>query len=115
MRRSYGSTAAPPVPGDYVYFGGPLNLQNRQTNGAAFDTSLFDTRAADQFQYRIRTFSTTYGDLRQDGINNFDTSLLKRFAITETAYLQLRFEPSTCSTIRLPPLPIPRRPIRALG
>ncbi len=84
-----GSTTSP---GDYVYFGGPLSLQNRQTNTAAFNTSLFDTRAADQFQYHIRTFSTTFGDLRQDGINNLDVSLLKRFDITEKTYFQLRFE-----------------------
>lgn len=84
-----GSTTSP---GDYVYFGGPLSLQNRQTNTAAFNTSLFDTRAADQFQYHIRTFSTTFGNLRQDGINNLDVSLLKRFDITEKTYFQLRFE-----------------------
>jgi hypothetical protein len=32
------------------------------------------------------------GNLRQDGINQWDPSLLKRFQFTEKAYLQLRFE-----------------------
>jgi len=78
--------------GDYVYFGGDLALNNRNTNSAAFNTALFNTNSSQQFQYHIRTFSTTYGNLRQDGINNFDTSLLKRFNFTESRYLQLRLE-----------------------
>jgi hypothetical protein len=78
--------------GDYVYFGGNLNLDNRQVNSAAFNTALFDTKSADQFQFHLRTFSTTYGNLRADGINNLDASLLKSFNFTERAYFQLRFE-----------------------
>jgi hypothetical protein len=80
--------------GDYVYYGGPINVNNREANvnTPAFNTSVFNTAAAQQFQYHIRTFSTTFGNLRQDGINNLDTSLLKRFNITERIYFQLRFE-----------------------
>jgi hypothetical protein len=84
-----GSTT---TPGDYIYLGGPLQLNNRQVTGTAFDTTQFVTASSQQLQFHIRTFSTTFGDLRQDGINNFDTSLLKRFAIKETAYLEARFE-----------------------
>ena len=69
--------------GDYVYFGGPLNLNQSQVNGDAFNTSVFDTKAADQFQFHVRTFSTTFPNLRQAGINNLDASLLKQFAIRE--------------------------------
>jgi hypothetical protein len=57
------------TPGDYVYFGGPLNLNNRETNTMAFNMAAFDTKSADAFQYHIRTFSTTFPNLRQDGIN----------------------------------------------
>jgi hypothetical protein len=78
--------------GDYVYFGQPLDLNARQVNGPAFNTSAFDAKSADAFQYHVRTFSTTYGDLRSDGINNLDFSMLKRFEITESKYFQLRFE-----------------------
>jgi len=78
--------------GDYVYLGGPLNLDNRQFNGTAFDTTKFNTNSAQQFQFHIRTFPTTFGNLRQDSANNVNASLLKRFDITERAYLQLRFE-----------------------
>lgn len=84
-----GSTASP---GDYVYFGDKIVLNNRETNTSAFNTSAFDTKAADQFQFHIRTFSTTFGDLRQDGINQLDVSALKRFSVGERAYFQLRGE-----------------------
>jgi hypothetical protein len=80
------------TPGDYVYFGAPITLNNRNTNSPAFNTSAFDVASADQFQYHIRTFSTTYGNLRADGINNLDVSMLKRFPIREKMNFQLRFE-----------------------
>jgi hypothetical protein len=87
-----GSTT---TPGDYVYFGGNLALNNREVSSptaVAFNKSLFDTLAADQFQYHIRTFSTTFPNLRQDGINNFDSSVRKRIDINEKTYFQIRFE-----------------------
>lgn len=84
-----GSTASP---GDYVYFGDKVMLNNRATNSAAFNILAFDTKAAEQFQYHIRTFSSTFGDLRQDGINQFDVSALKQIRIRERAYFQLRCE-----------------------
>jgi hypothetical protein len=95
-----GSTT---TPSDYVYFGGPgalpasLNAREANTlaNGTpipAFDTSLFNTNSANAFAYHIRTFSTTFPNVRADGINEWDPSLLKRISITEKAYVQLRFE-----------------------
>jgi hypothetical protein len=87
-----GSSAAP---GDYVYLGGNLNLNPRQVNGLAFNTADFDTKTADAFNYHIRTFSTTFPNLRADGINQFDLSVLKRFSIPkmdERKYFELRFE-----------------------
>ena len=84
-----GSTT---VPGDYVYNGAPLNINNRQVNGYAFNVGAFDTAAADQFQYHERTFSTTFPNVRQDAINQWDVSLLKRFFITERRYFELRGE-----------------------
>jgi hypothetical protein len=84
-----GSTT---TPGDYIYLGGPLKLDNRQVNGPAFDTTQFVTSSSQQLQFHIRTFATTFGDLRLDGINNFDASLLKQFAIREKSYFELRFE-----------------------
>ena len=86
-----GSTTSP---GDYVYFGAPLVLNNRMADpgSTAFNVSAFDTKAADALQYHIRTFPTMISALRQDGINQWDASMLKRFQFTEKSYLQLRFE-----------------------
>ncbi|HWB85738.1 MAG TPA: TonB-dependent receptor [Bryobacteraceae bacterium] len=80
------------TPGDYIYFGGPLNLNNRDVNGTAFDKSVFDTNSADALNYHIRTFSTTFPNLRADGVNQLDASMLKRFNITEHKYFELRAE-----------------------
>jgi len=86
-----GSTTSP---GDYVYFGAPIVLNNRMADPGvpAFNISAFDTKSADAFNYHIRTFPTMISSLRQDGINQWDPSLLKRFQFTEKAYFQLRFE-----------------------
>jgi hypothetical protein len=82
-----GSTT---TPGDYVYFGGKLDINNRLTDGSSFNTSVFDTKSADAFQYHIRTFSTTFGDIRQDGINDWNTSLLKEFQFRERIRFRLQ-------------------------
>jgi hypothetical protein len=75
------------------------SLDNRQANTTAagvalpaFNTALFATSSANTFAYHIRTFSTTFPNVRQDGINEWDPSILKRFSVTEKSYLQLRFE-----------------------
>ena len=81
-------------PGDYVYFGGPgaLKVDSRNTNSVAFDTSLFATNATQTFAYHVRTFSTTFPNIRQDGINQLDASMLKKINFSEKAYFQFRFE-----------------------
>jgi len=86
-----GSTT---TPGDYVYLGGPgaLTVDPRHTNSPAFNTALFNTVSTQAYAYHIRTFSTTFPNLRADGINQVDSSMLKRIAVTEKASLQLRFE-----------------------
>jgi hypothetical protein len=87
-----GSTTSP---GDYVYLGGPLDVNPRNVNGVAFNTAAFDTKTADAFNYHIRTFSTTFPNVRADGVNQFDASILKRFSLPkadERKYFELRFE-----------------------
>ena len=79
-------------PGDYVYFGGKLNADPRAVDGLAFNTKAFDTVSGNQFQYHIRTFSTSFADVRGDGINEWSASILKRFNLGERAFLQLRIE-----------------------
>ena len=77
---------------DMVYNGTPITLDPRQTNGPAFNTSAFATASKDQFQYHIRTFPSTFSNLRTDAINNLDASILKNFMTGGSTYLQLRFE-----------------------
>lgn len=79
-------------PGDYVYLGGSLNPQPRNVDGAAFDTTRFNNASTAQFQYHVRTFSTTFPNVRTDGINDLALSLQKRFALGEKRYFQLRAE-----------------------
>jgi hypothetical protein len=79
-------------PGDYVYLGGDLNSQPRNVDGYAFDVTRFNNKTADQFQYHVRTFATTFANVRVDGINNFDGSMLKKFQIREKSYFQIRGE-----------------------
>ncbi len=84
-----GSTTSP---GDYVYFGAPITLNNRETNTTAFNTTAFDTKAGEQFQYHIRTFSTTFPNLRQDSINEWSPSVSKQVPISEKMRFELRCE-----------------------
>jgi hypothetical protein len=79
-------------PGDYVYIGGDLNSQPRNVDGYAFDTTRFKTATADQYQYHIRTFATAFANVRSDGINNMDVSMLKAWQIREKSFFQIRVE-----------------------
>jgi len=68
------------------------NVDSRQVNGSSFDTTHFVTASGQQFQFHLRTLPTTFSNLRQDGINNFDASVIKRFVFTESTYFQFRME-----------------------
>jgi hypothetical protein len=90
-----------------------LHYDARGVDGTAFDTSHFITgttpsatasgtgltsaqlaalQATGQFQFHLRTFASTFGNLRADGNNNFDASVLKKFTVTERQYFQFRME-----------------------
>lgn len=77
-----------------LYLGGPLNNNPHPANLDApmFDTTRFDTKSANQLASNIHTFGTRYGNLRQDGADNVDLSLIKNTTITERVRIQLRFE-----------------------
>ena len=78
--------------GDYLYYGGPLNLQTAQPNGTAFDITRFNTIANQQLQDNIQTFDLQFNNLRRDPTNELDMSLDKNFGFGEHRYLQVRFE-----------------------
>jgi hypothetical protein len=69
-----------------------FKFDSRGVDNKAFDTTRFVTATAGQFQFHLRTMPTTYGDLRADGLNNLDVSILKKVQTTERTYVQFRFE-----------------------
>ena len=84
-----GSTT---TPGDYIYYGGPLNLQNNQPNGTAFNTAQFNTVSAQQLADNIQTFDLQFNNLRRNHTSEIDTSMDKKFQFAERKYIQIRFE-----------------------
>ncbi|MCU1235924.1 MAG: hypothetical protein JWP63_3891 [Candidatus Solibacter sp.] len=78
--------------GNIIYYGGPLNLNVHQPDGAAFDVTQFNRVSNQQLSNNIRTFNTFYNNLRRDPTKNLDLSILKKFSLGERRYLQVRFE-----------------------
>jgi len=93
-------SGAPLSWGNVIYYGGPLNLDTRQVNGPAFDTTQFNTVSAQQLASNVRTFQTYFNNLRADPVNVMDASLLKEFHFSERRYFQFRFE--TFNTLNRP-------------
>jgi hypothetical protein len=90
----YTAQIGPPLDwGNVIHLGGPLNL-NPKDVGGAFDTTRFNTNSREQLDgaSSIRTFPSRFGNLRQDGTNNIDCSVLKDTHITEKVTLQFRAE-----------------------
>ena len=78
---------------DLVTTGQPITASTRLTSPAkALNTAAFDTASADQFSFHLRTLPLTFGNVRTDGINQFDSSLLKDFHFPKGMYAQFRFE-----------------------
>jgi len=78
--------------GNYIYFGGPINLNPHQPNGNAFDTSQFVTASAQQLADNIRTFNNQFNSLRRDMTKQLDLTLSKSFRFAERRYIQFRLE-----------------------
>jgi len=81
--------------GDYIYMGGPLNLNPHQpvnVNTTAFDTTQFVTATANQLADNIRTFDNQFNNLRRDPTKQLDLNMTKRFNIKERAHLEVRLE-----------------------
>lgn len=92
---------------DMVTTGVPIIVNPNQTTpgGSAISKNAFNLVTADQFEYHIRKFPLTISNLRQDGINNLDSSLMKEFYFPKGTYFQLRFE--TFNTLNHPEFAAP--------
>ncbi|MDX1980412.1 MAG: carboxypeptidase regulatory-like domain-containing protein [Bryobacteraceae bacterium] len=77
--------------GNLIYFGGDLNWDPRNID-RVFDVSRFNREPTQQLQNNVRTFPSRFANLRQDGANNFDFSVLKDIPIWERVKLQFRTE-----------------------
>lgn len=87
-------TAQPGGPvtwGNVIYLGGDLGW-NPSNVDRSFDTSRFNTIAAQQLDFNVRTFPTRFANLRADGVNNVDFSTLKNFDVKEKLTVQFRGE-----------------------
>ncbi len=77
--------------GNVIYLGSDLNWKSRGVDGV-FDRSRFNTISTQQLGSNVRGFPTRFSNLRNDGANNIDASILKNFDITEGVRLQFRCE-----------------------
>jgi hypothetical protein len=84
-------SGAPVGFGNSIYLGGPLNFDPHNADHA-FDTTRFDTVSAEQLSNNIRTFPSQFNNIRQDGSNILDASLIKNTRIFENVKLQFRVE-----------------------
>ena len=77
--------------GNVIYYGGDIHLDPHNVDHA-FDTTRFNTNSSQQLANNIRSFPTRFGNLRSDGVNQWDLSAIKNFGIKERAKLQYRCE-----------------------
>jgi hypothetical protein len=77
--------------GNLIYLGGDIQLDTRNIS-RTFDTTRFNTNSQQQLASNIRTFPSRFNNLRADGVNNLDASLLKNFTLMEHLKMQFRFE-----------------------
>jgi hypothetical protein len=89
--------------GNVIYLGGDLNWDPRNidntfnrdpfiTKTATVTTWSASAASASALASNIRTFPQRFTNLRNDGVNNVDASILKNFDIRETVRLQFRTE-----------------------
>ncbi len=77
--------------GNVIYLGGDLN-PNPHNIDNAFDVTRFNRNSQQQLAQNIRTFPSRFANVRQDGVNNLDFSVLKNTQIRERLNLQYRCE-----------------------
>src|SRR5260370_32192362 len=84
-------SGAPVGFGNSIYLGGPLHYDSHNADHA-FDTTQFNTVSGEQLSNNIRYFPSQFNNIRQDGSNILDASLIKNTQIIESLKLQFRVE-----------------------
>jgi hypothetical protein len=69
-----------------------INFNPRQVDSKSFNTAQFVTASGSQYAFHLRTLPTTISAIRQDGQNNLDASVVKKFAVGERMNFQFRCE-----------------------
>ncbi len=77
--------------GNVIYYGGDLRIKPRALDGA-FDVTRFNRNPREQLDTNIRTFPSRFSNVRSDGSNIVDLSVLKRIPVNERIYFQFRCE-----------------------
>jgi len=89
------STGAPLTFGNVLFVGDITKIalpKSERRIDRWFNTSGFERNAAKQLGSNFRTFPSCLSGVRAPGINLWDVSLIKRFAVTERVRVQLRGE-----------------------
>ena len=77
--------------GNVIYLGGDLAVQAHNPD-RTFDTTVFNRVAAQQLDQNRRTLPTRFNDIRADGVNQIDFSVIKSFPIRERLNVTFRSE-----------------------
>jgi hypothetical protein len=72
-----------------IYYGGQLNYDPRRVNNS-FDTTRFNTVSSQQLSQNYRYFGSQFNNMRVDGTNNWNVSVMKDFSIWERLKVQFR-------------------------
>jgi len=88
----YTLQTGPPLEwGNVIYVGGDLQPSPRNID-RAFDTNRFIRDPNLQLSRNLRTFPSAFSNVRADGVNTLDISILKNFSLLERVRLQYRCE-----------------------
>jgi hypothetical protein len=92
----YTAQSGPPINfGNVLYTGDIKDITlpaGERTPERWFNTSGFETNASRQLSYNYRTFPSRLNNVRGDGVNSWDLSVLKNMRIQERFNLQFRGE-----------------------
>jgi hypothetical protein len=92
----YQGQSGPPLAfGNVLFYGAIQNIPlpvSERTVDRWFNTADFERTSGKQLAQNIQTFPTRLNNVRGDGFNNFNLSLMKNIRIRESLRLQLRGE-----------------------